>query len=184
MPTTSPGARCRRRCATRPRRPERMLSYAERKAELAHALQAASGERVALAKDTSNLFRDRQAGPRQRLEVGRFHHVLQVDAAAGWVDVEGMTPYDALVDTTLRHGVMPAVVPQLKSITIGGAAAGVGIEASSFRYGLVHETLQEMEILLPDGRVVLATPDNEHRDLFYGFPNSYGTLGYALKLKV
>ena len=31
---------------------------------------------------------------------------------------------------------------------------------------------------------MLARPDNEHRDLFYGFPNSYGTLGYALRLKV
>ena len=40
-----------------------------------------------------------------------------------------------------------------------------------------------MEILLADGRSVLCTPDNEHRDLFFGFPNSYGTLGYALKLK-
>jgi FAD/FMN-containing dehydrogenase len=160
-----------------------MLSYAERKSELTHALRAAPGERVALAKDTSNLFRDRQGGPRRRLQVGRFNHVLQVDAAAGWVDVEGMTPYDALVDATLAHGVMPAVVPQLKSITIGGAAAGVGIEASSFKFGLVHDTLLELEVLLADGSVVLCTPDNEHRDLFFGFPNSYGTLGYALRLK-
>jgi FAD/FMN-containing dehydrogenase len=76
------------------------------------------------------------------------------------------------------------VVPQLKSITIGGATTGCGIEASSFKYGLVHETVQEMEILLADGRTVLCAPDNEYRDLFFGFPNSYGTLGYALKLKV
>jgi FAD/FMN-containing dehydrogenase len=27
------------------------------------------------------------------------------------------------------------------------------------------------------------TPENEHRDLFSGFPNSYGTLGYALRLR-
>ena len=78
---------------------------------------------------------------------------------------------------------MPAVVPQLRSITIGGAAAGVGIEASSFKFGLVHDTLLELEVLLADGSVVLCTPDNEHRDLFFGFPNSYGTLGYALRLK-
>jgi FAD/FMN-containing dehydrogenase len=78
---------------------------------------------------------------------------------------------------------MPAVVPQLRSITIGGAAAGVGIEASSFKHGLVHDTLLELEVLLADGSVVLCTPDNEHRDLFFGFPNSYGTLGYALRLK-
>ena len=65
---------------------------------------------------------------------------------------------------------MPCVVPQLKSITIGGAASGVGIESSSFKYGLVHETLLELEVLLGDGSVVTATPDNEHRDLFFGFP--------------
>jgi len=78
---------------------------------------------------------------------------------------------------------VPAVVPQLKSITIGGAVAGVGIESSSFRYGLVHETVEELDVLIGDGRVVTATPDNEHRDLFFGFPNSYGTLGYALRVK-
>ncbi len=160
-----------------------MLSYAQRKSELIRTLQAGAGERVALAKDTSNLFRDRQRRPQQRLEVGRFNHVLEVDAAAGWVDVEGMTPYDALVDATLEHQVVPAVVPQLRSITIGGAAAGVGIEASSFKLGLVHDTLLELEVLLADGSVVLCTPDNEHRDLFFGFSNSYGTLGYALRLK-
>jgi FAD/FMN-containing dehydrogenase len=78
---------------------------------------------------------------------------------------------------------MPCVVPQLKSITIGGAVAGVGIEASSFKYGLVHETVLELEVLAGDGSVVVARPDNEHRELFYGFPNSYGTLGYALRVK-
>jgi FAD/FMN-containing dehydrogenase len=78
---------------------------------------------------------------------------------------------------------MPAVVPQLKTITVGGAVAGLGIESSSFRYGLVPETVQEMEVLLSDGRTVVCSKD-EHDDLFSGFPNSYGTLGYALRLKV
>ncbi len=79
---------------------------------------------------------------------------------------------------------MPAVVPQLKSITVGGATVGIGIEATSFRHGLVHETVLEMDVLLPDGRVVLCTPANEHRDLFHGIPNSYGTLGYLLRLRM
>jgi FAD/FMN-containing dehydrogenase len=78
---------------------------------------------------------------------------------------------------------MPAVVPQLKTITLGGAVAGVGIESSSHRYGLVHDTMLELDVLLGDGRVVACTPHNEHRDLFFGFPNSYGTLGYALRVR-
>ena len=49
------------------------------------------------------------------------------------------------------------MVPQLKTITIGGAVAGVGIEASSFSYGLVHDTMLELEVLLGDGSVVVCT---------------------------
>jgi len=67
---------------------------------------------------------------------------------------------------------MPAVVPQLKTITIGGAAAGVGIEATSFRQGLVHDTLLEMDGWLPHGELVTCAPDNARSDLFFGFPNS------------
>jgi FAD/FMN-containing dehydrogenase len=115
--------------------------------------------------------------------VRAFRDVLALDAAAGTLDAEGMVTYEDLVEACLARGVMPAVVPQLKTITLGGALAGVGIEASSHRHGLVHDTALEIEVLLGDGRVVTCTPDNEHADLFFGFPNSYGTLGYALRVK-
>jgi FAD/FMN-containing dehydrogenase len=164
-----------------------METFGDRKARLANGFDAAAGAASApfrLAKDTSNLFRDRAEGPRRRLDVREFRHVLEVNAADGWVDVEGMTPYDALVDATLDRGLMPTVVPQLRSITIGGAIAGVGIESSSFRYGLVHEGIAELEVLLGDGSVVIARPDNAHSDLFFGIPNSYGTLGYVLRARV
>src|SRR5205823_6895358 len=78
---------------------------------------------------------------------------------------------------------LPAVVPQLKTITVGGAVSGLGIESSSFQFGLVHERVEEMEILLGDGRVIVCSPA-QNQDLFYGFPNSYGTLGYVLRLRV
>ncbi|HXN16523.1 MAG TPA: hypothetical protein VN878_09095, partial [Usitatibacter sp.] len=60
---------------------------------------------------------------------------------------------------------------------------GVGIEASSHRYGLVHETIEELEVVTGAGEVLVCTADNEHADLFFGFANSYGTLGYALRVK-
>jgi len=144
---------------------------------------AAAAGQVGLRKNTSNLFRHRADTARAHIDVRDFDRVLDVNADEGWVDVEGMTPYGALADATLAAGVMPCVVPQLKSITIGGAVSGLGIEASSFRYGLVHETVESMDVLLADGEVVNCTPDNEHSDLFHGLPNSYGTLGYILKLR-
>ena len=95
-----------------------------------------------------------------------------------------MTTYEDLCDATLPHGLMPLVVPQLKTITLGGAVTGLGIESTSVWHGLPHESVIEMQILTGDGRVVIATKDNEHSDLFYGFPNSYGTLGYSLALTI
>ncbi len=161
-----------------------MITYEDKKQRLIAELNASKGLAVGLGKGTSNLFRDRQTLPKRKLNVKDFDQVIQVNPAAGWVEVEGMTTYEHLVNETLKYGVMPTVVPELKSITIGGAVTGIGIESSSFKYGLVHETVLAMDILLSDGRVVVCTPDNEYRDLFFGFPNSYGTLGYILKLRV
>src|ERR671915_603898 len=89
-----------------------------------------------------------------------------------------------IVAATLANGLMPLVVPQLKTITLGGAVTGLGIESSSFRHGLPHESVLEMDVLTADGEVVTVTPDGEHAELFAGFANSYGTLGYALRLKI
>ncbi len=139
---------------------------------------------VRLAKRTSNLFRPRSSAPGQRLDVSAFSGVVDVDVAGRTADVLGMTTYEDLVDATLPHGLMPLVVPQLKTITLGGAVTGLGIESSSFRNGTPHESVLDFDVLTGDGRVVTARPDNEHADLFYGFPNSYGTLGYATRLRI
>jgi FAD/FMN-containing dehydrogenase len=147
------------------------------------AARAADAGPLALQKETSNLFRDRAAAPRRRLDVRAFNEVLLVDPENNFVESEGMATYEALVDACLSRGVMPAVVPQLKTITLGGALAGVGIESSSHRQGLVHDTVLESDVLLGDGRIVTCSPANENADLFFGFPNSYGTLGYALRVK-
>ena len=156
-------------------------AHAQRVAALAQEMRAAGG-RLSLAKDTSNLFRERRPEA-QRLDVRSLCQVLEVDPARGTVDAEGMVTYEALTDACLAQGVMPAVVPQLKTITLGGAVAGVGIEATSFRAGLVHEAVEELEVLTGDGRILVCTPQNEHADLFFALPNSYGTLGYALRVK-
>jgi FAD/FMN-containing dehydrogenase len=135
---------------------------------------------VRLGKKTSNLFRPR-ADVSQRLDVSAFSGVLSVED--GFAEVLGMTTYEDLVDATLPTGQMPLVVPQLKTITLGGAVTGLGIESSSFRNGVPHESVVEMDVLTGAGEVVTCSR-TENSDLFYGFPNSYGTLGYALRLRI
>ena len=168
----------------------RVTEHAERVAKLVAEFRAIPPDApVRLAKRTSNLFRARVATGTPGLDVSGFDHVLSVDPVTRRAQVEGMVTYERLVDATLPYGLMPLVVPQLKTITLGGAVTGVGIESSSFRNGTPHESVCEMEILTGDGRVVVARPDGaddpgEHAELFRAFPNSYGTLGYALRLEI
>ena len=144
------------------------------------------GDPVRLAKRTSNLFRPRDAVSAPGLDVAAFDGVLQVDPVARTADVLGMTTYEHLVAATLPHGLMPMCVPQLRTITLGGAVTGLGIESASFRHGTPHESVVEMDILTGAGDILTVSgrEDDPNRDLFFGFPNSYGSLGYALRLRI
>lgn len=89
-----------------------------------------AGKRVRLAKKTSNLFRGRSEN-QVGLDVSGLGGVIEVDPLARTADVQGMCTYEDLVDATLPHGLMPFVVPQLKTITLGGAVTGMGVESTS-----------------------------------------------------
>lgn len=138
---------------------------------------------VRLAKPTSNLFRARAKSTAKGLDVSGLTGVLAVDPDARTADVAGMCTYEDLVAATLPYGLAPLVVPQLKTITLGGAVTGLGIESTSFRNGLPHESVLEMDILTGTGEV-LTTSRDLHPDLFHAFPNSYGTLGYSVRLRI
>jgi FAD/FMN-containing dehydrogenase len=141
------------------------------------------GTPVRLAKRTSNLFRPRAGTGAAGLDVTALDGVLAVDPLARTADVQGMCTYEDLVAATLPHGLMPYVVPQLRTITLGGAVTGLGIESTSLRNGLPHESVLEMDVLTGAGEVLTVRP-GEHDDLLRGFPNSYGTLGYATRLRI
>ncbi|MDT4899189.1 MAG: hypothetical protein QOJ78_119, partial [Pseudonocardiales bacterium] len=140
------------------------------------------GAPIRLAKRTSNLFRPR-AQPTAGLDVSELASVIDIAADSRTADVQGMCTYERLVEATLGYDLMPLVVPQLKTITLGGAITGLGIESSSWRNGLPHESVLEMDILTGSGEIVTASAD-EHSDLFHAFPNSYGSLGYAVRIRV
>lgn len=139
------------------------------------------GQPIRLAKHTSNLFRARSKVDTPGLDVSGLTGVVAVDTGAATADVQGMCTYEDLVDVTLPLGFIPYVVPQLRSITLGGAVTGLGIESTSFRNGLPHESVLEMDVLTGNGDVVTTRPGE---DLFDAFPNSYGSLGYATRIRI
>jgi FAD/FMN-containing dehydrogenase len=138
------------------------------------------GSPVRLAKHTSNLFRPRSTSV-GGLDVSGLTGVIEVDPVAAIAEVQGMCTYEDLVDATLPHGLIPLVVPQLRTITLGGAVTGLGIESTSFRNGFPHESVLEMDVLTGAGEIVTTRPGEA---LFDAFPNSYGSLGYATRLRI
>ena len=69
-----------------------------------------------------------------------------------------MTTFYDLVEATLAYDLMPQAVPELRSITVGGAIAGLGGQSSSFSFGLVHEMVTDFDLLTGEGKVIHCSP--------------------------
>lgn len=139
---------------------------------------------IAQKNHSSNTVREnayKNKGP--RLGINTLNRVLQVDKTNKVAIVEPRVTMEELVDATLPHGLVPAVLPEFKSITVGGAINGTALESTSHKYGQFNDICTEYEILLGDGAIVNASGDN-HQELFYGISGSYGSLGIILSAKI
>ena len=117
------------------------------------------------------------------ISLQNFNQVLDIDEKNLIAEVEANCTFYQVAQKTIKKGFVPTIVPELRGITVGGAIAGLGIEASSFKYGLVHETIVELDVLTGNGKIVTCSKD-KNSDLFYTFPNSLGSLGYITKCKM
>lgn len=143
-------------------------------------------EKITLAyqKHTSNTLRAneyKRKGP--RLGIGSLNKVLKLDVDKKIALVEPRLTMEELVDATLPYNLAPAVLPEFKSITVGGAINGAGLESSSHKYGQFNDICNSYEVLLGDGTIITATPQ-EYTDLFYGMTGAYGTLGIILSVEI
>ena len=127
------------------------------------------------------LFRN-NIRPKKGIDLSNFNGIININNE--YVEVGGSTPIHDVMVETLKIGKMPPIIPELRTITVGGAISGVGIESSSCNYGWFHNNVIEFDVLLASGKIVTCRRDNQYQDLFFGIPNSYGTLGYILKAKL
>ncbi len=140
--------------------------------------QRPAGRRLAIAKNTpthgvhGHDYRD-DCLP---IDVSPLNHILDIDPQRRTATVEGQVQLGRLCQATLAHGLLPAVVPEYADFTVAGLINGDGIQSSSHRYGLFKAIHLELEVVLGDGSVVVAS-DSQHADLHSVVGASMGTLG-------
>jgi hypothetical protein len=118
----------------------------------------------------------------EKVDLLDFDEVIEIDTERRICIAEPGIPFCRVVEQTLPLGFVPIVVPELKTITIGGAVAGCSIESMSFVHGGFHDTCLEYEIITAKGDVLTCTPGNEHSLIFQMMHGSFGTVGILSRL--
>jgi FAD/FMN-containing dehydrogenase len=161
-------------------------AHEERVARIARALAERTGARPLSIKKKAVSHRVPKPGDSRysddRLDISDLDHVLVIDAGARTCTAEPGVTFVDLVQETLRHGLVPLVVPELRTITIGGAVTGCSLESTSFRYGGFHDSCLEYEVVTTSGEVFRCAPDGERPLVFEMMHGSFGTLGILTRL--
>jgi FAD/FMN-containing dehydrogenase len=116
------------------------------------------------------------------VDISALTEILEIDPATRRCVAEPGVPFGRLVEATLRHGLLPAVVPELTGITVGGAVAGCSVESMSYRVGGFHDNCLSLEIVDGRGQVIPCSPEQDP-DVFGMAHGSYGTLGILSALE-
>ena len=118
----------------------------------------------------------------EQLDISDLNEILSIDPVSRTCVAESGVTFVDLVAATLRCGLAPFIVPELKTITVGGAVSGCSVESASFKYGGFHDTCTEYEVITASGDVLVCTPKNENQLLFQMMHGTFGTLGILSKL--
>ena len=119
----------------------------------------------------------------EKIDLSDLNEILHINIDKRICIAEPGVIFFDLVTATMKYNLVPIIVPELKTITIGGAVAGCSIESMSYKHGGFHDTCIEYEIITADGAVLICTPDNENNLLFQMVHGTFGTLGIISKLK-
>jgi len=118
----------------------------------------------------------------ERLDISDFDEILRIDTERQICIAEPGVTFATVVEKTIRFGLVPVIVPELKTITLGGAVAGCSIESMSYKHGGFHDSCLEYEVVTAKGEVLICTPDNENQLLFQMVHGTFGTLGIITRI--
>jgi FAD/FMN-containing dehydrogenase len=138
---------------------------------------AAAGRRVKVV-GSGHSWSAIAAGEDQALSLGRLARILEVDAAAGTVVVDGGVTLRALNDALAREGLALPILGSIDAQTLSGAIA-TGTHGSSLRHGNLGTGVVAAELVDGRGERVLI-PEGDPR--LNGVRVHLGALGVVTRL--
>lgn len=158
-------------------------THSEKIARLAAQLRAHDGSKPVSLRKKAVAHQVPKPGDLRKkdakVDASDLTEVLAIDVVARTATVESGVTFVDLVGATLPHGLVPIVVPELKTITVGGAVSGCSIESMSFVHGGFHDTCTEYEVVSATGEVIVCKPGELIFEMIHG---AFGTLGVLTKL--
>ncbi|KAE9525143.1 hypothetical protein AGLY_014557 [Aphis glycines] len=109
--------------------------------------------------------------------------MISIDSHNRKVRVEPSITVGQLIPILIQSGWTVPVALELEDLTIGGLVMGIGLESSSFKFGLFHKTCTRYELVTADGDLITCS-ESENSDVFRCIPFSYGTLGFLTAIDI
>ncbi|MBI2667837.1 FAD-binding protein [Candidatus Woesearchaeota archaeon] len=131
----------------------------------------------------SHSTRSKSSKRYNNVNISHLNKIISIDKKKKELLIEPAVQMKQLVKETLKHNLLPRVVMEFPTITVGGAIEGAGLESSSFKCGQFNNCCKEYEIVTAEGSLIKASR-TKNSDLFYGKTGSYGTLGLLTLIKL
>ncbi|KAF9730155.1 24-dehydrocholesterol reductase precursor [Paraphaeosphaeria minitans] len=147
------------------------------------ALRHTIEETARIRADSS--FRAPKAAYNAPSDIPGFDKIVQLDFDTSTAWVEPNVTMRTLVQATLDHGLVPAVVAASETVSVADAFAATTTESSSFTFGTFDCTVLSMEMILSNGQYVMArTDDRKTADLLWGSAGALHSLGLTTLLEI
>lgn len=161
------GANLRSACTfVRPETPDQVVSALDRNGTVPRGLGRSYGDPALNAGG-------------QVLGMERVDRYLAFDPDTGVLTCEAGVSLEQIIADFAPRGWFPAITPGTKFVTVGGCIANDIHGKAHHSQGCFSSCVDAMTVLLADGTVVSASPD-ENVDLFHGCFGGMGLLGVVL----
>eukprot|EP01084_Bolivina_argentea_P108033 193093_1 len=126
------------------------------------------------------------------IDVSKLDSVICINGENNTAWIESNCKMGEITDILLEYGYILKITPELENISIGGSFQGLGVETSSFKFGMMHHIIKRVEIILPNGEIIKIKREynddennnNEYDGLFQCISGSFNSIAFVVAVEI